>query len=116
MRRQDHAGRYLRTSEGVQEDHWCGVSDVEIDVVERRIIKESIAAAEDGLAVPRHEPAPVWCIRKTQARTETLGWSIEVGRGALRKRNVLAPECGSRIAFALSGQVIEQVRRLSVIG
>src|SRR4051812_34760818 len=113
MRRQNHAGRDLRTGEGVQENHRCGVSDVEIDVVERRIIKETIAAAEYGLAMPRQEPAPVWCIRKADARAKTLGWGVQLGRSALGKRNILAPECGSRVAFALGSQVIEQVRRLT---
>src|SRR5579871_867544 len=116
VRRQNHAGRDLRTGEGVQENHRCGVGDVEIDVVERRIIQETIAAAEHGFAMPSQEAAPAWRVRKSKARPETFGWRIEFGRGALRERNVLAPERGSGIAFALRGQVIEQVRRLSVIG
>src|ERR1700704_5229974 len=108
MRRQNHAGRDLRTGEGVQEDHRRGVSDVEIDVVKRRIIEEAIAAAEDGLAMPGQESTPIRRIGKSKAGTEAGGWGIEFGRGALRKRNVLAPECRSRIAFTRGGQVIEQ--------
>src|ERR1051326_2402312 len=36
-------------------------------------------------------------------------------RGARRQRNVLAPERGSSIAFALCGQIIEQVCRLAIV-
>src|ERR1043166_5432035 len=88
MRRQDHTGRNLRRGKGVQENNRRRVGDVEIDVVERRIIKQTIAAAEDGLAVPGDGPAPVWCVRKANAWTKTLVWGIQVGRGALRKWNI----------------------------
>src|SRR6476660_4768572 len=99
MRGQNHAGRDLRTGEGVQENHRRGIGDVEIDVVIRRIVEEAIAAAKHGLAMSGQEPAPVWCVRKPKTRPKALGWGVEFGRGALRKRNVLAPERGSRIAF-----------------
>src|SRR5215467_6949553 len=116
MSRHDHAGRDLRPGKAVQENNWRGVRYVQINVVERRIIQKAIAAAEDRLAVTGEEPAPLWRVGKAKARPKAGLGGIQFWEDARRQWNVLAPEGGGRIGLALRGQIIEQVRRLPVVG
>ena len=55
-------------------------------------------------------------ISKSHARAEAGFGGIEMRECALRKGNILTPQCGGSVALALCGQVIEQVCRLTVIG
>src|SRR5262249_11703284 len=101
--RPNHTGRDLRPGKAGQEDNRRGVGYVQIDVVERRVIEQAIAAAEDGLAVAGEEPAPLWRVGEAQAWPKAGLRGIQFGEDACRQRNVMTPERGGGVVLALRG-------------
>src|SRR4029077_12937564 len=103
------------TGERLQEaKRRCG-GNVQEDVVERRIIDQAITAANCRLAMAGDSSAPLWLKRKSKHGNVAVlhrwnGWVCPH-----RKRQGLQPESGSRIAFALCGDVREQLRRVPII-
>src|SRR5713101_7668875 len=99
----------------IQEYGRCRGGNVQIDVVEGRIIQETVTATNSRLAMAGHEAAPLRRISKAEARAETVVNRGNLGIGAYGKRQRRFPEGRRRVALTLRGDVVEQVFRLAVI-
>src|ERR1043166_4200170 len=116
--RSGRQGRWIGQASGerLQEpERRCG-GNVQEDVVERRIIDQSITAANCRLAMAGDGSAPLWLIGESNHGTVAVLHRRNGRVGPHGKRQRLQPESGGRIAFAFRGGIGEQLCWVSIIG
>src|SRR5215831_16178312 len=90
-------------------------SNVQVDVVERRIIQQAITAAECGLAITGQETTPLRRVHKAHGRPKAVLRSRDGWQGANAERQGRVPEGGCRVALTLGGDVIEDIGGLTIV-
>src|SRR5205823_14703655 len=85
-----------------------------VDVVERRIIEETIATTYDRFAVSGQEPSPLGRVSKAQAGTKAVLGSRNLGKRTNGKRQRGIPE-PARTGFPWRSNRVEKVGGLPVI-
>src|ERR1700687_6094912 len=88
--------------------------NVQVDVVERRIVAEAISATEDGFAIARQKATPLRTVGEPYARPNAVFGRWDCRKCCNRKRQCRIPEwIGTRLLFRR--QRVKQVRRLAII-
>src|ERR1700739_35036 len=104
-----------RAGKCVEQGYGSGRSDIGIDVVERRVIRDAVAAANDRFSIAGEFAAEPRSPGKTHGRSPTILRRIERREGGDGKGQLWV-EKGIRSGLIRSGQLIEEVCRLTVIG
>src|SRR6185437_5524255 len=118
--------------DGLEENFRSRGRHVGVDVAERRIIEKAIAATDGSLSVAGQDASTLRIPCKSYARTKAVLRRWEDRESAHGKRNCLTvdwtggitggkrracvgPKSGRRIRLTRNRNVVEQVRRLSII-
>src|SRR5262249_26475353 len=100
-----------------QEDDRRGGRDVEQQVVERRLICNTVAAADRRLAVAEslaeQSASELRRVDEAETRREVVVIRLDTREDALVQWDVLPPEGRRGVLLALAGKAVEQVHRLS---
>src|SRR5262249_51536997 len=86
-------GASSRAGDALQEHLWSSCGDVQINVVIRRIIEQSITAGNDRFAAARQMPASLRRPGKTNAGTKAVLDTSDPRIGAHTQRQRRIPEC-----------------------
>src|SRR5262249_39560990 len=100
-----------------QEDDRRGGRDIEQQVVERRLICNTVAAADRRLAVAKRlseqSASELRRVDEAETRREVVIIRLDTREDALVQWDVLPPEGRRGVLLALAGKAVEQVHRLS---
>ena len=114
--RQERIPSCRRSRESIQQYLWSCTGYIDIDIIVGGIVTQAESATENGFPMSGQEPAPLRGVSEADARPPAILRRRDQWERAHGERKRRIPECSGCVAFALGGDIVKKVSRLTVIG